>query len=129
MKPIIHLVAVVIFTLGFLSQANSGEVKKNTKPTKANYIFVAEINPEGKDALNEYLEKSHVLLVKAGAKIIAKHGIKEQIFGTVPSSIIGMGEFPDEKSLRAHFDSKEYKTLLAVRGKAFKTLQLYITVQ
>lgn len=95
-------------------------------PDKTLMIVNAVLNPEEKEAFTYYSEQSASLFKNAGAKLIGKYKIAENIVGDKKLQVVIVMEFPNSQAITNVFESEAYKTLLPFRDKAFTDLNAYI---
>ncbi len=94
---------------------------------KALLITLAAPNPAEMKAMGKYSQASGALAQQYDAKIIARFGVKEQIFGDIPAAIIGVAEFPSTEAIKELFGSLDYQKLIPLRDKALNAMNLYIS--
>lgn len=93
---------------------------------KSILISTAHPNFDQKEAMMEYSSKAGELIKKLGGTIVSKHSVTKSILGENPPSFILIAEFPNEETIVTLFESKEYKELIPIREKGFKSVTLYI---
>jgi len=84
-------------------------------------------NPDEKEALGKYSQKSAVLSQQHGAHVFARFSVREQLQGNTPTAIVGIAEFPSVEAVKGLFGSDEYQKLIPARDKGLKALNLYIS--
>ena len=94
---------------------------------KVNLTIVATVNPNGKEELSHYLEKTGILYKKVDAKPVNTFKITKPLIGEYTPSLVSIMEFPSIISLNEVFESDDYKELIPFRKKAFSKLEAYIS--
>jgi len=90
-------------------------------------IVTALVNPNGSEALSNYLGGMKALTEKAQAKALAKYEINETIIGSSKLSYVTVIEFPDEASIHHLFASDEYQKIVKFREQAFIRVDAFIS--
>ena len=90
-------------------------------------ITLAQPNPEEQEALMHYLTESLEVGKKYNAEIISRFDVMEHLIGNRPSFIVGVAKLDSAETVKAMFESEEYKVLIPYREKAFKSINLYIS--
>jgi uncharacterized protein (DUF1330 family) len=93
----------------------------------AKLIVTAQLNPDGKKALDKYLESMKSLYEKFQANLMAKYEINETIIGSSKLSYVAIMEFPDEVSIHQLFSSVEYKNIIEFREEAFLKVEAFVS--
>lgn len=83
-------------------------------------------NPDNPEALQEYGEKTPVILQKFGGKPVNKKVVKEVICGAISPKAITTIEFPSEEKIYEFLNSAEYQAMIPVRDKAFSEATLIV---
>lgn len=99
----------------------------NMNQEKVIMIVTAQINPNEKEALDEYLKKSGPIFKNAGGKPVNKYKIANQIVGENSIDLVSIMEFPGNEILEAVFEGDEYQALLPLREKGFLKLEVYVS--
>jgi uncharacterized protein (DUF1330 family) len=84
-------------------------------------LALVTINEDQPQALGQYLEATMPLLEAAGAKIVQRFVIAEQIVGQTPSQSVMIVEYPSREAVDMVFGSDVYKEIVPVREKAFSS--------
>lgn len=79
-------------------------------------VTIAEDAPR---ALAAYLEVTTPLLERAGARIIKRFAMQEQIVGRAPVQSAVIVEYPNRAAVDMVFNSPEYRRIIPIRDKAF----------
>lgn len=90
-------------------------------------IVTAQINPNEKEALDEYLKKSGSIFKNAGGEPVHKYKIAGQIVGNNSMDLVSIMEFPSHDALKDVFEGDEYQKLLPLREKGFLKLEVYLS--
>ena len=90
-------------------------------------IVKASVNPEGKEELKSYSEKSSVIFKEAGAKPVQKLAIDRVLVGEEKPDLMVISEWPSKKVLLDVFESEVYKAIIPLRDAAFLTLEVFIS--
>lgn len=122
MKHILILMAVVFSTAIYAQDS-----KTNQASEKSILVVTGVPDPNESEALAYYSERAKKLFAEAGGKPIARHQVKEQLYGKNSAAIVFVAEFPDDASIKKFFSTDAYKAILPYRNKAFKNLNIYIT--
>lgn len=89
------------------------------------YAFVT-FNEGEAQALGEYLAITEPLLEEAGAKIVERVHLTEDVVGKRPGDAVIVVKYPDRAAIDRVFQSKEYKKAIVARDKAFSEYSIQI---
>lgn len=84
-------------------------------------IVTAKINPDGQEALKEYLAGANPMFLAAGGKHVGRLKVIDQLNGGLSKDLVALMEFPSADVIRALFDSEEYQALIPARDQAFQS--------
>ena len=87
-------------------------------------VVVATPNPDQPEAVQEYQQASGPLLMAAGATSFKRMGVQKVVDGN-PAAMVMTMEFPSVEAVDSVFESEEYKALVPVRDKGFKSISIY----
>jgi len=91
-------------------------------------VAVTSLNSGADTALSEYLNVVGPLMQSAGAKILSRFELSDNIAGSNEIQYVSVIEYPDEASVKLVFDSDEYKLLEKVKRQAFSKYQVSMAV-
>lgn len=89
-------------------------------------VVVATPNPEELQAVQEYQQASGPLLMKGGATAFKRMGVQKVVDGS-PAAMVMTMEFPSVEAVDSVFESEEYRALVPLRDKGFKSISIYAT--
>lgn len=88
-------------------------------------MFTANVNPEGKEALQAYVQKAQPMTAEAGGVTVLNYTTIGTIAGeNTPQMMMGV-EFPNAATVQALYESKEYKALIPDRDKGLINLNIF----
>ena len=90
-------------------------------------LAMTSLNPDAESALNAYLNVVGPLMESAGAKIVSRFELSENIAGSSEFQFVTVVEYPDEASVKTVFESEEYRSLAKVKKLAFSKYQVNVT--
>lgn len=91
-------------------------------------VAVTSLNADADAALSEYLNIVGPLMQSAGAKILSRFELGDNIAGSDEIQYVSVIEYPDEASVKLVFDSDEYKLLEKVKRQAFSKYQVNMAI-
>ncbi len=77
------------------------------------------LKPGGASALDEYLRVAGPLMEKAGATLISRHEVAENLSGSDLPQFVSVVEYPDADAVRMVFNHPDYIALKPVLDRAF----------
>ncbi|HFC04188.1 MAG TPA: DUF1330 domain-containing protein [Rhizobiales bacterium] len=89
-------------------------------------IALNTTNPDEPEALKEYSQSAIALIRAAGGKPVGRYDFNEIVTGDNFPNVVLAVEFPSAGAIRTLFDSKEYKALIPLRDKGFKSFNVCI---
>jgi len=92
----------------------------------ATMIVNGWINPEGKEALSEYVQASTPLFAKAGGSLVSRLQTTGTLVGDNPPNLVVQMAFENAQSIQSVFESEAYKALIPLREKGFQKLDVFI---
>lgn len=95
----------------------------------ATMIVNGWINPEGKEALSEYVQASTPLFAEAGGHLISRYQIAKTVLGNESPNLVVLMSFDNAQSIQGVFDLEAYKELIPLREKGFRKLEVCIAEQ
>lgn len=92
-----------------------------------NYLIATAIPHEGAgESIQEYTSKAGELLVGGGGTPLKKLIVSDVEVGQQEFTMLLLMEFESKEQINKVFESEEYKKLIPVRTKAFKTLNVLV---
>ncbi|MEH6630242.1 MAG: DUF1330 domain-containing protein [Halopseudomonas aestusnigri] len=89
-------------------------------------LAMTSLKPNGEEALEKYLSVVGPLMEKAGAKLITRYEISENLSDTEVPQYVSVVEYPDDETLQMVFSNPDYISLKAVREKAFSRYDICV---
>lgn len=89
-------------------------------------LALTTVNPENPEALSAYIATTTPLLEQAGAEIIMRYYVVEEIVGTQPAKVMTIVRYPDRAAVDHVFKHAEYGALRDIRDAAFLEYQINI---
>lgn len=89
-------------------------------------VVTATPNPDGQQALGEYLSKVVPLFQAAGGQLIVRCKTSAPIAGEPGFAMLMVMRFADAKTIHDAFASDSYQALIKVRNKAFSKIDIVI---
>jgi uncharacterized protein (DUF1330 family) len=84
-------------------------------------LALVTINEDQPQALAQYLEATAPLLEAAGAQIVQRFVIGEDIVGQAPSQSVMIVNYPSRDAVDIVFQSDIYRAIAPIRDKAFSS--------
>ncbi|MGL1932230.1 MAG: DUF1330 domain-containing protein [Desulfotalea sp.] len=91
---------------------------------KTTLIVTSNPNPEHQEALNEYVKGVMPLLLNLGGVVIKRSLVTDTYHGHKHFTFLLVMDFPSKQSLLEVFESADYKSLIPMREKGFKTIDI-----
>lgn len=91
-------------------------------------VALLSINDAEPAALGEYFRITSPLLERAKARIVNRFTLHEAIVGNRPAQMAVIVEYPDRAAVDMVFESREYRSAIPARDRAFLTYQVSIGV-
>lgn len=92
---------------------------------KTTLIVTSNPIPEHQEELNEYVKGVMPLLLNLGGVIIKRSLVTDTYHGSKHFTFLLVMDFPSRKSLVEMFESDDYKILIPMREKGFKTIDIF----
>lgn len=92
---------------------------------KATLIVTSSPNPEQQEALKEYVQGVMPLLLNLGGVVVKRSVVTDTYHGNKHFTFLLVMDFPSKKALIEMFESENYKSLIPIREKAFKTIDIF----
>ncbi len=92
---------------------------------KTTLIVTSNPNSEHQEALNEYVKGVMPLLLDLGGVVIKRSFVTDTYYGSKYFTFLLIMDFPSKKSLLKMFESDDYKSLIPLREKGFKTIDIF----
>ena len=87
-------------------------------------LAMTSIKPDAEQALNKYLSVVGPLMESAGAKIVSRFELLDNVTGNNDIQYVTLLEYPNEASIKMVFESDEYRSLADVKEQAFSMYQV-----
>ena len=95
--------------------------------SEKSFLFVTgTVNPEGKEALGQYLAGAGPLFQAGGGTPFGRFQLTDQIAGNAKANVSAIMEFPSADAIKEIFDSAAYQELIPLRNQAFSEIDIYI---
>jgi uncharacterized protein (DUF1330 family) len=94
----------------------------------ATLVVTAVPNPEEMDSVQQYLKAVMPLFTKAGGKLVKRLKVSDTLNGN-PSGMVLVMDFDSAKSASELFASSDYATLIPMRDKGFKEMNIHLAEQ
>jgi uncharacterized protein (DUF1330 family) len=129
-----HLIKVTIVSISIILTACSsvgdttGSKKSHMEPDmtdKTTLIVTSNPNPDQQEALKEYVQGVMPLLLNLGGVVIKRSTITDTYHGEKHFTFLLVMDFPSKKALKDMFESDNYKSLIQIREKGFKTIDIF----
>ena len=82
-------------------------------------LAMTSVKPDGEKALETYLSVVGPLMENAGAKLINRYEVSENLSGTDLPQFVSIIEYPDADAIQMVFGHPDYIALKPVRDEAF----------
>lgn len=92
-------------------------------------VALVSVNDDAPHALARYFAVTTPLLEKAGAKIVQRFLVSEDLVGAKPAQSMIIVEYPSREAVSLVFDSPEYQGIIEDRDKAFSTYQVSLVAE
>lgn len=89
-------------------------------------LAMTTLRPGGENALGRYLAVVGPLMDKAGARLISRYEVQQNLSGTDLPQFVSIIEYPDAEAVRMVFESLEYHALKPVLHAAFSRYDLCV---
>ena len=89
-------------------------------------LAMTSINPNGTQALEQYLDVVGRLMEHAGARLVQRYEVAENLAGKEFPQFVSIVEYPDDAAIDMVFGSPEYITLKPVRDVAFSKYDICV---
>lgn len=87
-------------------------------------IAMTRIKPGAEEALGEYMKVVGPLMQQAGATIVDRFEMNDNVVGSNEVQYLTILEYPDTATVSKVFDSDDYKSLENVKEQAFSYYQV-----
>jgi uncharacterized protein (DUF1330 family) len=92
---------------------------------KTTLIVTSNPNPGHQEALNEYVKGVMPLLLNLGGVVIKRSLVTDTYHGSKHFTFLLVMDFPSKKTLIEMFESDDYKSLIPMREKGFKAIDIF----
>ena len=82
-------------------------------------LAMTSMKPDGEEALEKYLAVVGPLMESAGAKLITRYEVSENLSGSELPQFVSVIEYPNVDAIQMVFGNPDYISLKPVREKAF----------
>ncbi len=89
-------------------------------------LAMTSIKPDGEKALEKYLAVVGPLMESAGAKLITRYEVSENLSKTDLPQFVSIIEYPNADAIQMVFGNPAYISLKSVREKAFSRYDLCV---
>lgn len=89
-------------------------------------LAMTSLRPNADEALKTYLAVVTPLMEKAGARLLSRHSVAENLSASEPPQFVSMVEYPDADAIRLVFEDPEYLALRRVRDAAFSRYDICV---
>ena len=93
--------------------------------TPAYLVVTANPNPDGADAMQQYIAQAGELLAAAGGKPVGRFKSSQPLAGAAPAMAAVM-QFPSAAAITETFASDAYAALIPLRDKGFSDITIAI---
>ena len=107
-----------------MAERSLEEASPNEGPVKV--FALVTFNEDQAQALARYLEITEPLLQRAGAKIIERFSLEDDVIGKRPAKSVIIVEYPNRQAVDTVFSSPEYQAAIPFRDLAFSTYSVHI---